>query len=175
MIQNRRMYSIRFATVGIIGLFVLAAALSYYGYATTVYPVDRALGNLARAASTQTPYELAEFVRAAKIDLPREGNPVWAFPTARTDFGLIQLELDRVLSRANSIASLEPHSSAYNTGMNDVHLTLIAMQKDIIDAIPYMYVSITNIAVSAVWMGIILGLFTVMRRGKARFQEFDGQ
>src|SRR5574341_326751 len=169
------MSAFKAATVGIIGLFVLAAGLSYYGYANTVYPVDRALGNLARAASTQTPYELADYIRAAKIDLPKSGNPVWAFPTARTDFGLIQLELDRVLSRANSIASLEPHSSAYSTGMSDIHVTLFAMQKDIIDAIPYMYVSTTNMAISAVWIAIILGLFTVMRRGKSRFQELDSQ
>jgi hypothetical protein len=169
------MSSFRLASVGIIGLFVLAAGLSYYGYEKTVYPVDRALGNLARAATTQTPYELAEYVRAAKADLPKSGNPVWAFPTARTDFGQIQLQLDQILSRANSIASLEPHSSAYSAGMSDIHVTLVAMQKDIIDAIPYMYVSTTNMAISAVWIAIILGLFAVMRRGRSRFQEFESQ
>ena len=169
------MSAIKMATVGIVGLFVLAAGLSYYGYANTVYPIDRALGNLARAGATQTPSDLAAYVTEAKRDLPKSGNPVWSFPTARTDFGLIQLELDRILSRANSIASLEPHSSAYSTGMNDIHVTLVAMQKDIIDAIPYMYVSTTNMAISAVWIAIILGLFTVMRRGKSRFQEFESQ
>lgn len=169
------MSAIRLASVGIIGLFVLAAGLSYYGYEKTVYPVDRALGNLARAATTQTPYELADYIRAAKADLPKSGNPVWAFPTARTDFGQIQLQLDQILSRANSIASLEPHSSAYSAGMNNIHYTLVAMQKDIVDAIPYMYVSTTNMAISAVWIAIILGLFVVMRRGKSRFQEFEAQ
>lgn len=169
------MSAFKLATVGIVGLFVLAAALSYYGYASTVYPVDRALGSLARAESSQTPSELATFVLEAKKDLPDSGNPVWSFPTAKTDFGLIQLELDRVLSRANSIASLEPHSSAYSTGMNDVHVTLAAIQEDVIDAIPYMYVSTTNMAISAVWIAIILGLFAVMRRGKSRFQELDSQ
>jgi hypothetical protein len=169
------MSSFRLASVGIIGLFVLAAGLSYYGYEKTVYPVDRALGNLARAATTQTPYELADYIRAAKADLPKSGNPVWAFPTARTDFGQIQLQLDQILSRANSIASLEPHSSAYSAGMNDIHVTLVAMQGDIVDAIPYMYVSTTNMAISAVWIAIILGLFAVMRRGRSRFQEFESQ
>lgn len=169
------MSSLKFATVGIVGLFLLAAGMSYYGYANTVYPVDRALGNLARAEAAQTPYELSTYVRAAKEDLPKSGNPVWSFPTARTDFGLIQMELDRVLSRANSIASLEPHSSAYSTGMNDVHVTLAAIQEDVIDAVPYMYVSTTNMAISAVWIAIILGLFAVMRRGRSRFQELDSQ
>lgn len=169
------MSSFRFAAVGIVGLFVLAAGLSYYGYENTVYPVDRALGNLARASTTQTPYELAQYIRLAQEDLPKSGNPVWAFPTARTDFGQIQLQLNQILSRANSIASLEPHSSAYSTGMSDIHLTLVAMQKDIVDAIPFMYVSTTNMAISAVWIAIILGLFAVMRRGKSRFQEFESQ
>lgn len=169
------MSAIKAATVGIVGLFVLAAGLSYYGYENTVYPIDRALGNLARAESSQTPYELAQYVQAAKETLPKSGNPVWAFPTARTDFGLIQLQLNDILSRANSIASLEPHSSAYSTGMNDVHITLIKLQKDIVDAIPFMYVSTTNMAISAVWIAIILGLFAFMRRGKSRFQEFEAQ
>lgn len=169
------MSAIKLASLGIVGLFILAAGLSYYGYEKTVYPVDRALGNLARAATTQTPYELAEYIRAAKADLPKSGNPVWAFPTARTDFGQIQLQLDQILSRANSIASLEPHSSAYSAGMSDIHVTLNAMQKDIIDAIPYLYVSTTNMAISTVWIAIILGLFAVMRRGKSRFQEFEAQ
>ncbi len=169
------MSAIKLASLGIVGLFILAAGLSYYGYEKTVYPVDRALGNLARAATTQTPYELAEYIRAAKADLPKSGNPVWAFPTARTDFGQIQLQLDQILSRANSIASLEPHSSAYSAGMSDIHVTLNAMQKDIIDAMPYLYVSTTNMAISTVWIAIILGLFAVMRRGKSRFQEFEAQ
>lgn len=169
------MSAIKAATVGIVGLFVLAAGLSYYGYEKTVYPIDRALGNLARAESSQTPYELADYIRAAKTDLPKSGNPVWAFPTAKTDFGLIQLQLDQILSRANSIASLEPHSSAYSTGMNDIHVTLIKLQKDIVDVIPFMYVSTTNMAISAVWIAIILGLFAFMRRGKSRFQEFETQ
>lgn len=169
------MSAIKFATVGIIGLFVLAAGLSYYGYENTVYPVDRALGNLARASEAMTPYDLAAYVRDAKTDLPKAGNPVWAFPTARTDFGLIQLELDRVLSRANAIASLEPHSSAYSAGLTDIHVSLVAMQKDIMDAIPYLYVSTTNMAISAVWIAIILGLFAVMRRNKSRFSELESQ
>lgn len=169
------MSAIRLATVGIVGLFLLAAGLSYYGYEKTVYPVDRALGNLARAQSSQTPYELAEYVRAAKADLPKSGNPVWAFPTARTDFGQIQLQLDQILSRANSIASLEQHSSAYSTGMNDIHMTIISLERDIVDAMPYMYVSTTNMAISIVWIAIILGLFAVMRRGKSRIQEFEAQ
>lgn len=164
-------HSSKLLAIGVISFLVFGAGIAYYGYATSIYPVDRALGYLARAESSQTPEELADYVSSAKADLPKTGNPVWSFPTAKTDFDLIQRELDRILSRANSIASVEPHSSAYNTGMEDIHVSLDSIQRDIIEAIPYMYVSTTNMAVSAVWIAVILGLFAVVRRGRARFRE----
>ena len=165
------MASSKAVTAGVIGLIVLGALLANYGYQTTIYPIDRALGNLARAEAAQTPEELASYVIAAKRDLPKTGNPVWAFPTAKTDFGLMQAELDNVISRANSIASVEPHSSAYSTGMNDMHFTLDAMQEDIVEALPYMYVSATNMALGGAWIAALLGIFAAARRGKARYTK----
>lgn len=170
--DNKLSSSFKLLAVGVLSLLAFGMGIAYYGYATYIYPVDEALGNLARAESAQSPMELADYVYAAKRTLPKEGNPVWSFPTARTDFGLIQLELDNIISRANSVASVEPHSSAYNTGMNDMHVSLDAIQENIIEALPYMYVSTTNMAVSAVWIAVILGLFALMRRGKARYKEF---
>ncbi len=156
---------------GVVVLIVVAIALGIWGYGNTIYPVDSALGYLARAESAQTPEELAKYVIAAKAGLPIKGNPVWSFPTPRTDFGLIQLELDNIVSRANAISNVEPHSSAYNTGMEDIHVTLDSMQQNIIEALPYMYVSTTNMMVSVVWIAIIMGLFAVMRRGRAKYRE----
>lgn len=156
---------------GVVALIVGGVAMASYGYQISIYPVDSGLGNLARAESAQTPEELANYVVAAKRELPKSGNPVWSFPTPRTDFGLIQLELDRIISRANSIANVEPHSSAYNTGMNDMHVTLDAIQENIIEALPYMYVSTTNMVMSVVWIAVILGLFAVMKRGRAKYRE----
>jgi len=156
----------------ILGLFAFAAGMAYYGYESAIYPIDKALGNLARAESSQTPEELAAYVYEAKRTLPPSGNPVWSFPTAKTDFGLIQQDLDMILSRANSIASVEPHSSAYSTGMADMHLSLQSIQGNIVEAMPYMYVSTTNVAVSVVWIATIIGLFAVMRRGRSKYQEY---
>ena len=76
-----------------------------------------------------------------------------------------------MLARANSISSLEPYSTEYNTGMYDMHASLKTMQDDLVDATPYLYVSFTNIILSVVWIGIILGIFTIMRRGRAKFRE----
>ena len=45
------------------------------------------------------------------------------------------------------------------------------MQEDLVDATPYLYVSFTNMMLSAVWIAVILALFAIMRRGRAKFQE----
>ena len=162
--------------VGVIALIVFGVGMALYGYQQAIYPVDSANGYLARAESAQTPEALAEFVRAAKRELPPSGNPVWAFPTARTDFGLIQRNLDDILARANSISSLEPFSTEYNTGMYDIHASIEDIEKHLVDATPYLYVSFTNIMLSAVWIVIILALFAIMRRGRAKFrQEYENQ
>jgi hypothetical protein len=145
--------------------------MALYGYDQAIYPVDTALGYLARAETAQTPDDLARYVAQAQRALPASGNPVWSFPTARTDFGLIQAELDRIMSRANSISSLEIYSTEYNTGMTDMHASLRAIQEDLVEAMPYLYVSFTNIILGSVWIAVILMLFLVMRRGKSKYRE----
>jgi hypothetical protein len=163
--------SYKLMMAGVLVLIVFGAGMAYYGYDNAIYPVDSALGFLNRAETAQTPEELASYVAKAQRELPASGNPVWSFPTARTDFGLIQKELNSILSRANSISSLEQYSTEYNTGMTDMHLSLKAIQEDLIEAMPYLYVSFTNIMFSMIWIAIILGLFAIMRRGRAKFRE----
>lgn len=163
--------SYRLIMVGVMALMVFGVGMALYGYQQAIYPVDSALGYLARAESAQTPEQLADFVRAAKRELPDSGNPVWSFPTAKTDFALIQRNLDDMLARANSISSLEPYSTEYNTGLYDIHASLRTMQENLVDATPYLYVSFTNIMLSSVWIAVILALFAIMRRGRAKFQE----
>ena len=163
--------SYRLMMVGVVTLMIFGVGMALYGYQQAIYPVDSALGYLTRAESAQTPEELANFVKAAKRELPDSGNPMWLFPTAKTDFALIQRNLDDMVARANSISSLEPYSTEYNTGMFDIHMSLKAMQEDLIDATPYLYVSFTNIMLSVVWIAIILALFVIMRRGRAKFRE----
>jgi hypothetical protein len=157
--------------VGVLALIVFGAAIAYYGYQTAIYPIDSTLGYLARAETSQTPKDLASYIVKAQAELPQNGNPVWSFPTAKTDFGLIQKDLSDILSRANSISSMEPYSTEYNTGMEDMHASLKTLQDDLEEAIPYIYVSFTNIVLGAVWIAIILGMFAIIRRGRARFKE----
>jgi hypothetical protein len=162
---------------GVLALIVFGLAMALYGYQQAVYPVDSALGYLKRAQSAQTPQDVAGFVTKAERELPESGNPVWAFPTAKTDFALIQRNLDEIVARANSIASMEPYSTEYNSGMLDIHVSLEIIQQDMTDAMPYFYVSFMNIMLSAVWIAVILALFAIIRRGRARFreQEYENQ
>lgn len=163
--------SYRLMMVTVLVLLSFGLGMALYGYQQAIYPVDKALGYLARAESAQTPQDVSNFVRLAQRELPPSGNPVWVFPTAKTDFGLIQHNLDEILARANSIASREPYSTEYNTGMYDIHASLEDIRKDMVDAMPYLYVSFTNIMLGSVWIAIILALFAIMRRGRARFRE----
>ena len=163
--------SYKLMMVGVMALMAFGVGMALYGYQQAIYPIDSALGYLARAESAQTPEQLADFVRDAKRELPESGNPVWSFPTAKTDFALMQRNLDDMLARANSISSLEPYSTEYNTGLYDIHASLRTMQENLVDATPYLYVSFTNIMLSAVWIAVILALFAIMRRGRAKFQE----
>lgn len=165
----------KLVAVGVVAFILFGAGMAFYGYQQAIYPVDSAIGYLSRAETAQTPEDLATYVIKAKRELPETGNPVWSFPTARTDFSLIQAELDRILSRANSISSLQVYSTEYNTGMNDMHSSLRALQEDLVDAMPYMYVSFTNIIISSVMIGIVLLVVLVMRRGKSKYQEYQNQ
>jgi hypothetical protein len=162
---------------GVLALMIFGIAMALYGYQQAVYPVDSALGYLKRAQTAQTPEVLTSFVSKAKMELPEVGNPVWVFPTAKTDLTLIQESLNDIVIRANSIASMEPYSAEYNSGMLDIHGSLEIIQQDMIDAMPYLYVSFTNIMLSVVWIAIILALFVLIRRGRARFreQEYENQ
>lgn len=155
----------------VVVLIIFGVSMALYGYQQTIYPIDRANAYLNRAESAQTPEALAEYVREARAQLPESGNPMWLFPTARTDFGLIHRTLDDILARANSISTLEPYSTEYNTGMTDMHATLKAIQEDLLEATPYLYVSVNNMMFSAVWIAVILALFAIMRRGRAKFRE----
>src|SRR5579885_2442200 len=165
----------RIFAAGIISFIILGAGMALYGYQTTIYPIDKAIGYLERAQSSQTPEEIASYVQQAKELLPKSGNPVWSFPTARTDFGLIQNELDNIQLRTMSMSGLGEHSFGYNTGMRDMHLSLDAIGNQIGIAMPFVYVSFTTIVLSTIWIVVIVFAISSMRNGRAEKQELEEQ
>jgi hypothetical protein len=145
----------------------------YFGYQNAIYPLDKAKGYLSRAESAQTTDMMADYLRPVKLLLPNEGNPVWIFPTPRTDFGLIQDDLKEMLIRANSISSVEPDSAAYSTGLEELHSSIKIIESNLEEATPYIYASITNILLSVLWVAVIMLIFAVMRRGKSKLKDYE--
>jgi cellulose synthase/poly-beta-1,6-N-acetylglucosamine synthase-like glycosyltransferase len=160
----------RLLLIGVLGFLCLGAALVFFGYQSAVYPLDKAMGYLARAESAQTPAMIADYLRPVKHLLPQEGNPVWSFPNPRTDFGLIQNDLDAMLLRTISISSVEPNSAAYNTGLEDLHGSIKIIESNLEEATPYIYVSFTNILLGGLWIGITLLIFASLKRGKSKLE-----
>jgi cellulose synthase/poly-beta-1,6-N-acetylglucosamine synthase-like glycosyltransferase len=156
---------------GVILFIIVGAAVAYNGYNSTIYPVNQALGYLIRAQSAQTPEQIAEYMVLAKQNLPDEGNPVWLFQTVRTDFALIQTALDDVLVRAELSESMDPHGSAYNVALIDMHNTANALESNLLEAMPYMYIGLWNIALASVWVVAIIVVFAAMRMVNNKTRE----
>jgi hypothetical protein len=159
--------------VGILGFIAFGAGLAFYGYQATIYPIDRAVGYLSRAETSQTPNMLISYITAVKKFMPEKGNPVWSFSTPRTDFELIQSDLSAMVSRARSISSLEPQSAAYNTGLEDIHQSTKTIETNLEDATPYLYVSYTNLFLSSIWISVIMVIFAIMKKRRIKFKEYE--
>ena len=157
----------------IFGFLAFGAIVAIYGYQNTIYPLDKAIGYLSRAESAQSPEVVVKYIEPVKHLLPNNGNPVWVFPNPRTDFSLIQNELDAMLLRANSISSVELYSAAYNTGLADLRTTIKIIESDLIEVIPFLYISVTNIILGTIWIAIILFIFALMKRGREKFREYE--
>ena len=144
-----------------------------YGYQTTVYPLDRAAGYLSRVQSAQTPYLILVYLKEAKGLMPSDGNPVWTFPNPRTDFKLINQEINAMQLRVLAISKLAPHSAAYNTALEDLHASTRIIEMNLIEAQPFIYGSLSNIALTGIWIALILFTYSLVRRNKKRIRESE--
>ena len=163
----------KLALVGIFAIIAIGGYASYAGYASTVYPLDQSVGFLDRIVATSNPQSIIADINSIKANLPATGNPVWIFPTDSTNFVRIQSDLDTMLLSAEKIAAVPTDSAAYHTGMLDINSRAILIQENIADAIPYMYVSFSNIIFSCIWIAAILGIFAVLNKKKQKMNEYD--
>jgi len=163
----------KLALGGILGLIVFAGFMAWTGYENDVYPIDLARGHLDRVMITSDPNSMATDLNEIKELLPKEGNPVWVFGTPSTDFALIQQDLDSMIIRAEEIAAVPTDSSSFHTGMDAVSDRAFALQQNLEDVTPYMYVNFINVVLSAVWIAAILAIFAVLNRRKRQLQTTD--
>ncbi len=71
------------------------------------------------------------------------------------------------------LSSLPRDSSTFSTGMDAVSDRAYALQQNLEDVTPYMYVNFINVVLSAVWIAAILAIFAVLNRRKQQLQTSD--
>ena len=163
----------KLALVGIFTIIVIGGYMSFVGYSTDVYPIDMSVGFLDRIMASSDPQSILLDLNAIKDNLPANGNPVWIFPTDTTNFVRIQTDLDTMIISAEKITAVPTDSAAYHTGITDIRERAEVLQENLSDAIPYMYVSFSNIIFSSIWIAALLAIFAVLNKKKQQMNEYD--
>ena len=163
----------KLALVGIFAIIVIGGYMSFVGYSTDVYPIDMSVGFLDRIMASSDPQSILLDLNAIKGHLPANGNPVWIFPTDTTNFVRIQTDLDTMIISAEKITAVPTDSAAYHTGITDIRERAQVLQENLADAIPYMYVSFSNIIFSSIWIAALLAIFAVLNKKKQQMNEYD--
>ena len=163
----------KLAVAGIVAIICFGAYLAYTGYQNDVYPMDLSIGLFDRIMASSEPQTIMTDINAIKEYLPAVGNPVWIFPTDTTNFTRIQADLSVMLASAEKISVVPRDSSAFHTGMMDVSDRAKIIQKQIMDMVPYMYASVSNILFASIWIAVIIGIFAILKRKKQSLEAFD--
>ena len=159
-----RALSQRLVLAGMLAFLTVGAGIAYLGYHNTMYLLDKSIGFIARAETAQTPEQLAEYIKLTKELIPPDGNPVWLFPTPKTDFALIQANLDSIILRANIASGLDPLGESYNIAIIDMHSSAGSIRTNLLDIIPYTYISLSNIVLAGLWVAAIIIIFAALRK-----------
>ncbi len=171
----------RLSMIGILGIIVFGAAMAFNGYNSDIYPLDRMRGHLDGIIGTSDPVAIQIHLNSIKQDLAivmnnlpeNNKNPVWIFPTESTNFLRIESDVNTMITSIEKISSVPKDSSAYHTGMIDINNRSLLIKTNLMDATPYMYVSISNILFSTIWIAAIIGIFAALKRKKEQFKEID--
>ena len=166
-------YFYKLALGGIFAIIVIGGYMAFVGYSTDVYPLDISVGLLDRTMASADPQSILVDLKAIKENLPVNGNPVWIFPTDTTNFARIQTDLNVMIVSAEKITAVPTDSAAYHTGITDIRERASVLQENLADAIPYMYVSFSNIIFSSIWIAALLVIFAVLNKKKQQMKEYD--
>jgi len=161
------------ALAGIIGLIVVGVVMAFEEYGSTIYPLDQSRGILSRIQATSDPQVIHDDLQMVQQLLPKSGNPVWIFPTDETNFGLMQKDLTTMLSTLDKISTTSPDTAAFHTGMLNIHAQATTIVFNLLDATPYMYVSVSNMLFGSIWVAVIIGIFALLKKKKEKLQSFE--
>ncbi|MCE9617395.1 MAG: glycosyltransferase family 2 protein, partial [Nitrosarchaeum sp.] len=166
--------------IGVVAIIIFGGFMAINGYHTDVYPLDRIRGNLDGILGSADPVSIKSHLMAIKQDLaivmeklPESKNPVWVFPTESTSFLRIERDVDNMIANAETISGISEDNAAFQTGMTNIGERAFAIRQNIMDATPYMFVSVSNIVFSTMWIAAILGIFAALKRKKDQLTAFD--
>ena len=166
--------------IGVVAIIIFGGVMAINGYYSDVYPLDRIRGNLDGILGSADPVSIKTHLLSIKQDLaivmeklPESKNPVWVFPTESTSFIRIERDIDNMIASAETISGIPEDNAAFQTGMTNIGERALAIRLNIMDATPYMFVSVSNILFSTMWIGAILGIFAALKRKKDQLTAFD--
>ena len=181
----------KLSMIGILGIIIFGSYMAFAGYHDDIYPLDRIRGNLDGVVASSDPVILRAHLNSIQSDLgivmddlpaitDSSGrvvskNPVWIFSTESTNFLRIQSDIDAMYVGVNEVESLSKDNSAYHVALLDIHSRASAIKLNVMDATPYMYVSVSNIIFSVIWISAIIGIFTVLKKRKDKLKEIEGE
>src|SRR5918993_1364744 len=166
--RDTRTLNQRLMLAGMLAFLTMGAAVAYFGYQNTMYLLDKAIGFVARAETAQTPEQLAEYIKLTQDLIPSDGNPVWLFPTTKTDFALIQTNLGSIVLRANMASAMDPLSDSYNIAIRDMHMSAGTLRTNLVEVIPYTYITLSNIMLAGLWVASVIAIFAALRKIKTK-------
>lgn len=170
----------KLSMIGMTAIIVFGGFMAIYGYNADIYPLDRMRGHMdAIVGSSDTVAIQAHLVEVKQdlaivvLNLDDTKNPVWIFPTESTNFLRIESAVDSMIATTEKISVIPRDSSGYHTGMLDINAQATILKENLMDATPYMYVSVSNIIFSTMWIAVIIGIFAALKRKKDQITMAD--
>ena len=168
------------AMISIVVIITVGAFMAFQGYHTDIYPVDLVRGHLNGIMGSSDPAAIRVHLDAINVHmvdvadkLPDHGNPVWIFPTPTTDFSRIDDDLANMEATLLVAESMPKDSTAYYVAMMDVSSRAATLQKNLIEATPYMYVNLSNMIFATIWVAAILAIFAVLKKRRDKITAFE--
>jgi cellulose synthase/poly-beta-1,6-N-acetylglucosamine synthase-like glycosyltransferase len=170
----------KLSMIGMTAIIVFGGFMAIYGYNADIYPLDRMRGHMdAIVGSSDTVaiqahlVEIKQDLAIVMVNLDDTNNPVWIFPTESTNFLRIESAVDSMIATTEKISVIPRDSSGYHTGILDINAQATILKENLMDATPYMYVSVSNIIFSTMWIAVIIGIFAALKRKKDQITMAD--
>jgi len=170
----------KLSMIGMMAIIVFGGFMAIYGYNADIYPLDRMRGHMdAIVGSSDTVaiqahlVEIKQDLAIVMVNLDDTNNPVWIFPTESTNFLRIEGAVDSMIATTEKISVIPRDSSGYHTGILDINAQATILKENLMDATPYMYVSVSNIIFSTMWIAVIIGIFAALKRKKDQLTLAD--